>query len=312
DTMHIRACNALGCGPWSADIGPIPGFVTNRTIEANDAIVSLDWDPPANDDVAVVEDYTVSRSADGGTTWSELATTTDTAYEDDTQSFATSYKYRIIANGADGSGGWSALDITTEVEQVLGVSDTELDVPEGGSNTFDVTLTRPVDEATDIAVSSDSPAAAPAAPTVTVAADGTSATVTINGVDNDLDGDGSATITVAYLGQSRTVEVAVLDDDVQAIVLDETAVSVKDGNNTLVNVSLALQPASNVTVSVTSDAPGTASVSPSLLTFTPSNWATTQFVVITGADPGSTIVSFSSPGVVTQTVDVNVTGPPVP
>lgn len=307
-TFHVKACNALGCSPWSADIGPIPGFVTNASIDAAGSTVSLDWDPPANDAVAV-NDYSIARSTDGGTTWSPLGTTAETTYEDATAAFATSYKYRIIANGTDGSGGWAALDVTTDPYE-LGVSTTAITISESGNDTFQVTLAPVVTDGTQITVTSADPSSAtPASPTVTIPAGQTSADVTIDGVaDLDLVNE-TVVITLQYGTQTEQVTVTVNDDDTQAFVLSDDTATLTEGGQQLIDVKLAFQPAGNVTVFVSSDNTDAATVSPSTLTFTPSNWSTVQSVTITALAAGSATVAMSSPGAATEDVDVTVNEP---
>ena len=53
---------------------------------------------------------------------------------------------------------------------------------------------------------------------------------------------------------------------------------------TLITVVLDAQPTSNVVLSVVSADTGEATVSPSTLTFTPTNWDTAQTITVTGVD----------------------------
>ncbi|WP_235531131.1 MULTISPECIES: fibronectin type III domain-containing protein [unclassified Nocardioides] len=313
DTMHIRACNALGCGPWSADIGPIPGGVQNAsatdTSDGTAASVTLDWDLPANDAVAPPTSYTVSRSTDDGLIWTVLGPTTETTFVDDTADYGTTYKYRVVANGANGSGTWVFTEVTTQPSYVLDTSTTALQVTEGGDNTFQVTLDPVVQADTVITVSSSNPLAASTDPTVTIPMGSSSANVTIDGVpDLNLTNE-SVTITLQYGTQTKQVTVTVNDDDTQAIVVDDSTVTVTEGGSQIVGVSLAFKPTGTVTVNVGSDDTDTATVSPSFVTFTPGNYNVPQSVTINGVAAGLAAISLTSTGVTTTTVDVTVESP---
>ncbi len=313
-SFRVRACNGsaeVNCSPWTDDIGPIPGVVQDLAAEATGSTVSLDWDAPANVAVAVT-DYTVSRSTTADGPWTELATTAETTVVDETASPETTYWYRVVANGADGSGGWGPVDVTTgpaAPAHVLGVSPTSISVTENGNNTFQVTLDPVVTADTVIMVeTSDANAAVPTASTVTIPAGQSSATVTINGVNDVNLSPEAVTITLTYETQTKQVSVTVIDDDVQAI-LANAAATVAAGGSTQVDVSLQFQPSSNVTVNVGSSDTDTATVTPSFLTFTPGNWSVPQSVTINGVAPGLATVSLTSTGVTTKTIEVTVEEP---
>lgn len=307
-TFRVRACNAISCGAWSAEIGPIPGVVQDLAAESTGSTVALDWDAPANVAVAVT-DYTVSRGTTADGPWTELDTTAGTAFVYETASPETTYWYRVVANGADGSGSWEPIEVTTGPAHLLSASPTSITVNENGNNTFQVTLDPVVTEDTVIQVAtSDSSAAVPTSSTVTIPSGQFSATVTINGI-NDLNLSAEAvTITLTYGTQTKQVSVTVIDDDVQTIVADPTA-TVTAGDSTQVGVALQFQPTGNVTVNVGSSDTDTATVTPSFLTFTPSNWNTPQSVTINGVAAGGATVSLTSTDVTTKTIDVTVEEP---
>ena len=79
----------------------------------------------------------------------------------------------------------------------------------------------------------------------------------------------------------------VTDDDAISLVLSETSLSVDENGGTgAFTVKLGSIPSASVTVAVSSGATGNATVSPASLTFTDSNWSTTQTVTVTGVDDG--------------------------
>ena len=69
------------------------------------------------------------------------------------------------------------------------------------------------------------------------------------------------------------------------IVVSSTSLSVASGNSTTFTVKLSKQPSTNQTVSISVS--GNATVSPSSLTFTSSNWNNTQTATVNGTSQGS-------------------------
>ncbi|WP_182376784.1 fibronectin type III domain-containing protein [Nocardioides sp. WS12] len=318
--FRVKACNGpdeIDCSPYSATIGPIPGGVQSLdAVDTSDdtaASVTLGWDTPAG---ATPDDYTVSRTTDVAatpedTTWTVFAPTADTTYVDETADYGTTYKYRVVANGANGSGTWVFDEVTTRPQYVLSTSHSAIQVTEGGAGgSFQVTLDPVVQNDTVIQVStSDSDVAVPTTSTVTIQAGQSSASVTINGVaDANLTNE-PAIITLTYGTQTKQVTVTVNDDDTQALVLTDDTVTMTESGSQIVDVSLAFQPTSNVTVNVGSSDTDTATVGPSTLTFTPGNWNVPQSVTINGVAAGLATVSLSSASAPTATVDVTVEAP---
>jgi len=110
----------------------------------------------------------------------------------------------------------------------------------------------------------------------------------------------------------QIVTLHTIDDDVVNIVLSpSTAIQMTEqGAPATVNVSLAAQPSSNVTVTVASSS-GDVQVGTSNLSFTTTNWATAQPVQLTApSDPdtvdGSATITFSATGIASQTLSVTV------
>lgn len=314
-TFRVKACNGPAeddCGPWSAEVGPIPGQVTNATIEdvrvGITHTVTLDWEAPANDLVAPASSYEVLRSTDGGVTFATLATVTGTEYTDLTTAPDTDYSYRIVALGDSGSGQPRDLDVTTGPAYELSVPASPVDVTEGSDTTFDVTIEPGVTQATDVTVTSDDPGAA----TGVVLAPGvgdTTVTVQVVGVEDDDLAPETVTLTVVYGDEERTVTVEVADDDTQALIVSgaPSVVDIDDPEPSTFTVALAHQPAGPVTVNVASSAPGKASVSPTTLTFLVEDWDIPQEVTITGISPDNAVtISVTSDDLTDVTFDVEV------
>lgn len=94
------------------------------------------------------------------------------------------------------------------------------------------------------------------------------------------------------------------------IVVSKTSSLVIAGNTDTFTVKLDRAPTNNQTITITTSN-GYVSVSPTVLTFTPSNYHIAQTVTINGLSMGNSTITLSSPNVVNKMVDVNVTATPV-
>ncbi|WP_345261646.1 BspA family leucine-rich repeat surface protein [Marivirga lumbricoides] len=169
-----------------------------------------------------------------------------------------------------------------------------------GSATFTVKLNSQPTADVVIALSSNdtSEGTVQASITITPSNWNTAQTVTVTGVDDDII-DGNITYKVvtgditsadgnySALTASDISDISVIntDNDAAGFTLSKTtATTSESGTTDNFNVVLDAQPASDVVISVTSADTGEGTVSPASLTFTPSNWNTSQMVTITGMD----------------------------
>ena len=121
-----------------------------------------------------------------------------------------------------------------------------------------------------------------------------SKTITLTGVDDSLDdGDITTTITLdirssdsSYNSLSNLSNTGITtDDEEHGFTIAVTDNTTNEGGATgQATVVLDIAPTSNVVLDVTSSDTTEATVSPSSLTFTKSNWNTAQTVTVTGAD----------------------------
>ena len=179
-------------------------------------------------------------------------------------------------------------------EQALVVSPTEVTVPEGGTATFSVRLQTQPSSDVDVTV-----AAGAGDPDITVVS-GESLTFTPSNWDTPQnvtlaaaqDGDienGERTISVSAPGLPVVNVTAVEEDDdttpTQSLVVTPKNVSVPEGDSAVFNVRLGIEPASDVTVTVTAGSgdPDITVASGESLTFTPSNWDEDQQVRLEAA-----------------------------
>ncbi len=179
-------------------------------------------------------------------------------------------------------------------DPALSVSATALRLAEGGSGSYTVALaTRPDDNVT-VAIASDNAdvTTRPASLTFTTANWSTPKRVTVSAASDGDTANDAATLTHTASGggyndaPAVSVAVSVTDDDTAGLSITPTVLNLIENGISAYIVSLTAQPSANVTVSIASDNPDV-TVRPTVLTFTPANWATPQAVlVITRADAG--------------------------
>ena len=213
-------------------------------------------------------------------------------------------KARVTAE--DGSTEIYTIFVTRASDAILVVQPTALTITEDGTDTFTVRLgAQPTETVTVSVSSSDTSAATLSAANLTFTSGtwNTAQTVTVYGVnDSDTDNE-DVTITLRaaggeYADQTGTVQVTVTDDDsaTPELVVFPPSLTVGEGATGRFTVKLATLPTASVTVSVSSDDTGAATVSPSSLTFTADEWDDTQAVTVTGvvdADTNDEPVSIS-------------------
>ncbi len=129
-------------------------------------------------------------------------------------------------------------------------------------------------------------------------------TVTVTGVDDDIDNTGDArTVTIAHVASSTDptysianageVSVTVTDDDTAGLVFSPDPVSVGEGDTGSYTVKLASEPTASVTVTITGqggatdltlDTDSVMAGDQNTLTFTSGNWSAAQTVNLTAAE----------------------------
>ena len=251
--------------------------------------------------------YTLAPPLPTGLTFT-AADRTITGTPAGTAQAATTYTYTVSDSDADISpADTDSVSFTITILPVAGVTVTPatLSVPENGSSTADYTVvldTAPTADVT-IAVASDTVTAATvssASLTFTPTNWDTAQTVTVTGVDDDVDNPSdertaSLSHTAAsadgnYEGVAISIEsvtVTVDDDDAAGVTVDPLALTVDEaGSDTTADYTVVLDtaPTADVTIAVASDTVTAATVSSASLTFTPTNWDTAQTVTVTGVD----------------------------
>ena len=176
-------------------------------------------------------------------------------------------------------------------------------VTEGGG-TDDFTLVLNAQPASDVVlsvVSSDTGEVTAGSATVTFtnANWDTAQTVTLTGVNDDIDdGNVNSTITVAVVDASssnefdnvadQTFTVANTDDDDAAFTVTPSATTVTEGATVTVSVRLQTAPTTNVMIDISTSDASELSLSSVTVTFTAGNWSTTQQITLTAVDDTDT------------------------
>ncbi|MBF2753913.1 MAG: hypothetical protein ISN29_01450, partial [Gammaproteobacteria bacterium AqS3] len=203
------------------------------------------------------------------------------------------------------------LTVTDLYPDGLVLTPSTLEVAEGGSDTFKVTLAlQPLDGA-KVRVTLTQPKNSDVKVDTDPNTDGdqntldftdsnwnTGQTVTVR-VSHDADGtDDSATITLAtsgndYVGVTGSMLVAVTDDDSLGLTITPTALSVNEGGNNTFDVQLATKPSEDVTVTLAQPSNTDVTIADTdpdtvgnqtALTFTASNWNTAQTVTVSAVE----------------------------
>jgi len=172
----------------------------------------------------------------------------------------------------------------------------------GGTATFTIVLTNPPTAPVTIGLSSSNTSegtVSPASVTFGTSNWSTLQLVTVHGQDDfSVDGNISYTIITAPASSSDTrynnmpvndVRVTNTDNDIAGITVNPTSglVTTEAGGTANFTIKLNTQPAYNVIIGLNSSDPTEGTVSPSSVTFTPSDWNTTQTVTVTGVPDAS-------------------------
>ena len=179
-------------------------------------------------------------------------------------------------------------------DPALSVSATALRLAEGGNGSYMVALATRPDGNVTVTIASDNAdvTTRPASLTFTTANWNTPQRITASAASDGDTANDAATLTHTASGggyddaPAVSVMVSVTDDDTAGLAITPTVLNLIENGISAYIVSLTAQPSANVTVSIASDNPDV-TVRPTALTFTPTNWATPQAVlVITRADAG--------------------------
>jgi gliding motility-associated-like protein len=241
------------------------------------------------------------------TDWNTPKTITVTPVNDDEDDGDITYLI-VTSNASSTDPGYNNLNVpdvsvTNVNDDVAGITVTPtagLTTTEaGGTATFTIRLnSRPTANVT-IGVSSSNTAegtVSPSSVTFTPSNWNINQTITITGVDDEVDDDDVAYTIVTAAASSTDpkyndinpsdVSVTNHDNDAAGFTITPTSglTTTEAGGTATFTVRLNTKPTANVTFTLTSSNPAEGSVSLTSLTFTPSNWNTPRTVTITGVD----------------------------
>ena len=273
--------------------------------------IVLDNAPTADVTISVtVADASVATASPGSLTfttsdWSVAKTVTVKGADESVAN--ASDRRTTISHGATGGGYGGAsipsVSVTAIDNDTAGVAvdehggDTEV-AEDDGMDTYTIALmSEPTAPVTVSMTSRDTGAATvvPARVTFTTTDWDTPQTVTVTGVDDDVDNGANRQTTIDHSASGGDyngitisfVTVTIVDDDVRGVTVTEPGGSTRVGENGGVDaytVALASQPTADVTVTAASDDTAVATVTPASLTFTATDWDIAQRVTVTGID----------------------------
>ncbi|HVJ92511.1 MAG TPA: Calx-beta domain-containing protein [Labilithrix sp.] len=263
-----------------------------------DVVISVTSDTPT-EGVASVASLTFTPA-----NWATEQTITVTGVDDDVADGDKTYKL-VLGPAESADARYSGLAIppvtmTNVDDEEFGVS---VGVPSGntteagGKATFEVVLRS--EPSADVTISVTSSNTSEGTVSVsqlvfTPANWSTAQTVTVTGVDDDVD-DGDVAYSVA-LGPAvstdaqyndlaiAAVPITNLDDDTAGVLVGQVSSSTttEAGGEATFTVALSSKPSADVTISVTSSNTSEGTVAPAELVFTPDDWKTAQTVTVTG------------------------------
>ena len=200
------------------------------------------------------------------------------------------------ASGGEYAGVTASVRLFVDDDDTRGITFTPAarTIREGATGTYDVKLnTAPTADVT-VAISSDNPDVTvnKSSLTFTTVNYATNQRVTVTAAQDADAADGTANLTHRpsggdySAGEAKDFMVTVTDDDTAGLVLSATTLGVDEAGQNTYTVKLQTQPTTTVTVTVSSDDPGAATVIFYPLRFTTSNWDTERTVTVEGVDDG--------------------------
>ena len=282
--------------------------------------IVLDTEPTANVTVAIQVPENADVAVDvteltfTAEDWNQAQTVTVTAAEDADAVADDPVVLTHTVSGGDYEGVIAAdVEVTIIEDDTAGVtvSTDEVEIPEGGSQSYTIVLdTEPT---ANVTVAIQAPENADVAVDVTeltfTAEDWNQAqTVTVTAAeDADAVADDPVVLTHTVSGGdydavtiAADVEVTIIEDDTAGVTVSETALTITEGESQSYAVVLDTEPAADVTVAVAVPEKAEVAVDETTLIFTADNWNTPQTVTVTAAQDDDAVAD--DPVVLTHTV----------
>ena len=310
DPNHAAGYDVTVQAAVAGQSSPLTLAVTATVVNIDEAgVVSLSTAQP-EDDVALTATLSDLDGGVSGLTWRwRRATTTDGPWTTILGRRARSDTYtpdrndaghylQVTASYSDAEGPMKSAQAITDNPMGMAtprviVSPTELSVNEGRSRTYAVVLNTQPSGDVMVAISSDNTDVTvnPANLTFTTANWETAQTVTVSAAEDYDALQDTATVTHDPSGadydsvSNADLPITVPENDSLGVTAWPRSLRVSEGGSNTYTVSLDTQPTGDVTVTISSDNPDV-TVSPSILTFTTTDWGTRQRVTITAGRDG--------------------------
>ena len=289
--------NATVTDDETAGVTVTPTLLTLNEGGTDTYTVVLDTQPTGTVTIRVADDsaeVNVSTSSLTFTTsdWNMAQTVTVASIADNVDEETETARVTHVVSGGDYTGltaGAVTVTVTDDDTRGVTVSESSLSIEEGSTGTYTVALTSAPTANVTIAVSSDTTdvTVSPSSLTFTAGNWNSARTVTVSSEEDSIDEeDQTASVTHLVSGGdygavvAAGVAVTVTDDDTRGLTLSAPSLTVDEGGRGTYTVKLDSQPTAEVTVSISSDI-ADVTVNPATLTFTTSNWASSQTVTAT-------------------------------
>ena len=265
--------------------------------------VVLDTQPGGNVTITPTSDDSTTASVSGAliftdSNWDTPQTITVTGVNDDIVNASdrtATISHAVVGYGSVTVGDYSFTASDDDTADVTLSATSGNATENGGTTEYTVVLdTQPTASVTVSPTSGNTNAASVSGALIFTTANwDTAQTITVTGVDDDIDNASDRTATISHTAASSdsdygsvTVDAYTFtanDDDTDGLSFAPGRVSVGEASTVDYTVVLDTQPSADVIVTPTSGNPDAATVS-GALTFTDSNWDTAQTVTVTGVD----------------------------
>ena len=266
----------------------VKSVATTVTISVEDGSASEDTDFEAVSDFAIT--IASGSSSHSGTF---TLTARKDAVADDSETVKVTGRTGLSNSSVAGTEVEEA-EVSIRNTPPVKLSASSLTVEEGESGSYTVVLdTQPSGTVTITASSGDTTVATVTPPSLTFTTSNwdTAQTVTVSGVeDNIASEDQSVTVSHGISGGGygsvsvAHVTITVNDDDTARVRVSQESLSVLEGESGSYTVVLNTQPTGTVTITASSSDTTVATVMPSSLTFTTTNWNTVQTVRVSSVE----------------------------
>ncbi len=287
--------------PFYVRLSIQPSASTTVTLTSSNSDLTLDTDPETNGNQNFLT-FTTSN-------WNENRTVMLTAAEDDDKNNTDSDKREAATITIAGEGADAGLSATVPMwifdNDIILVTSDELTVNEGGSGSYSVKLAR--QPSSNVSVyhfvptwfRDGNPLTYTSRRDFTPGNWNTPQTITVTaGEDDNTVAESYRTLLVSTVSSNggdsyydravKSITTKINDNDTPGLVTDPQSLEVDEGDDNTFKLRLATEPATNVTVNLSSSS-SELTLSSTRISFTPAGWNTDQTVTVTAAEDDDAI-----------------------